>query len=481
MTVEPRKAASCIVMRGGTEPEVLLARRNESLRFMPRYYVFPGGRIDEGERGHHVRGAHAPEHTLAIQAAVREVFEETGLLCVRGDLPPVAEIRAARRALLEESTSFHEILDRYSLHIDASEFEPAGLWVTPRLSKVRFHTQFFLHHVRDDQQEELIEGEIVGLDWFAPRKARQCWHRGEIRLATPTAYVLQQLTKADLPQALRYLIRGPGRDPAEHSRFEIRCGITLVPMESRTIPPATHTNCIIVGDEELYVIDPGAEKIDELEHLAYQLDHLLELGASLKGLVLTHSHPDHTAGIEYLRERYDVPVLAHPATADQVDFAIDRLIVDDEVLVCRGEIESRLRAIHTPGHDPGHLCFLEERTGALLAGDMVANPGTVVVSEEYRGNMADFMQSLQRLLEIDCKLIVPAHGMPLGQPKRKLRELLDHRLWRESRIREAYTAGVRTMDELLSQTYDDVPESARLLARHSLQAHLTKLGLALEG
>ncbi len=111
---------------------------------------------------------------------------------------------------------------------------------------------------------------------------------------------------------------------------------------------------------------------------------------------------------------------------------------------------------------------------------MLANPGTIVVSESFGGNMAEYMGSLEKLLKIESKLLIPAHGMPLGQPKLHIQKLLDHRLWRETRIQEAYDSGARTMDDLLARTYDDVPEAALMLARHSLKAHLKKLRLSLD-
>ena len=81
-----------------------------------------------------------------------------------------------------------------------------------------------------------------------------------------------------------------------------RLGITLVPLKSATIPPATHTNCIIVGEEDLFVIDPGADDAIERAHLNRQLDHLVEIGGRVAAVVLTHSHIDHTAAAEELRE-----------------------------------------------------------------------------------------------------------------------------------------------------------------------------------
>ncbi len=477
MPAEPKTAAACILVRGDAEPQILMARRNPTLRFMGGHHVFPGGRLQEGESIRCVVNATDETHARAVQAAVRESFEETGLLCVRGVLPSPDAIKQSRLRVLGEELSFTDFLAEHDLLIDADDFAPAGEWVTPSFVPIRFATQYFLHRLRGNQQEELIEGEIVGLDWLTPAEARTQWHRGQLRISTPVAYTLRQLAAVDVPQALGFLARGTERVPGEHNWFEIRRGITLLPVKSPTIPPATHTNCVIVGEESLLVIDPGTVDQEEIDHLTRQIDHLIELGGHVEAIVLSHSHPDHTAAADELRRRYNVPILAHPATAAQVDFTIDRLLHDGEILVSGHDPQFRLRCIHTPGHDPGHLCFLEESTGALLAGDMVANPGTIVISRQYRGDMEAFMRSLERLLTLECKLIIPAHGHPAGRPREFLQQQLDHRLWREDKIRRAYEAGTTSFDELLAVAYDDAPVEALPIARHSLDAHLAKLGI----
>jgi ribonuclease/clavin/mitogillin len=474
---EPRTAAACVIVRGEAHPEVLLAKRSPALRFMAGHHVFPGGRVHESENVRCVVHAKDLDHARAIQAAVREVFEETGLLCVRGTLPPRAVLQPARHGSIREDLNFGDFLTQHSLAIDADDFPAAGEWLTPSFVPIRFATRYFLHHLRGDQQEELIEGEIVGLDWLTSAEARTRWHRGEIRLSTPVAYTLRQLAAVGLPRALPLLARGTERVPGEHNWFEIRRGITLIPVKSPTIPPATHTNCLIVGEEALYVIDPGAKDEMERGHLRRQIDHLIELGGRVEAILLTHSHPDHTCAAEYLREIYSVPILAHPAVGPQVDFKIDRHLHDEEVLISGREPQWRLRTIHTPGHDPGHVCFLEESTRALLAGDMVANPGSIVVSRKYGGDMGAFVRSLEKLLTLDCKLIIPAHGHPAGRPREFIQKQLDHRLWREEKIKRAYLEGATTFDQLLITAYDDVPEQALPWARHSLDAHLAKLGI----
>ncbi len=478
MPAEPHAAAACILVRGGAEPEILLAQRSPSLRFMAGHHVFPGGRALDDEDVGIVSGAGDAEHARAILAAAREVFEETGLLCVRGALPPREELRAARRRILASELTFVDLLARYRLVIDSSDFEPAGEWLTPPFVPIRFATRYFLYYLQGDQQEELIEGEIVGLDWLTAAEARRRWHRGRLRLPTPVAYTLRQLAAVGLPAALANLRRGTERAPGEHNWFEIRRGITLVPLKSAALPPATHTNCIIVGEESLMVIDPGADELSEQLHLFRQLDHLLELGGTVESVLLTHSHPDHTATAQQVRERYGAPILAHAAAA-QLHFAVDRHLDDGDVVDCGGDPPWRLECIHTPGHDPGHLCFLETSTGALLAGDMVANPGTIVVSRRFGGDMGQFMRSLERLLEVEAKLIIPSHGEPAGRPREVIRQQLEHRRWREDKIRRAHAAGATTFEELLAAAYDDAPPAALHWARHALDAHLAKLGIDL--
>jgi glyoxylase-like metal-dependent hydrolase (beta-lactamase superfamily II) len=122
---------------------------------------------------------------------------------------------------------------------------------------------------------------------------------------------------------------------------------------------------------------------------------------------------------------------------------------------------------------------VEETTKALLAGDMVANPGSIVVSRKYGGDMTSFMHSLERLLQLDCKLLIPGHGHPAGRPREFIQQQLDHRRWREAKIQLAYDEGAKTFEQLLAKAYDDVPERALPWARHQLDAHLAKLGIDL--
>jgi len=472
-------AAVCIVSK--PDGQVLMGRRNLSLRFMAGHHVFPGGRIDDDEGTSNLVDFDDHDEPLAVKAAAREAFEETGIMLAEGDIPEAAALRSARVALLEGTRSFDNILEEFGLTVKASDFEPAGKWITPAASPIRFNTRYFLYRHSGDPSEELIEGELIALDWMTPDEARRRWREGEISLSTPVASTLHRMSQAPYPEFLELLRKPSNEKRGSADLTELGRGIHCVPLVTDTILPATHTNCLLVGGPEVLVFDPGASDPEELAHLRYQLDYVLESGANITAIVLTHGHRDHIGGVEFVRDRYEVPVWAHKETDARVDFDIDRYIEDEEIIELPGDPVWRLRALHTPGHDPGHLSFYEESTQVMICGDMIANPGTIVVAEAGGGNMEQFMNSLERLKTFkESKLLVPAHGEAVTNHVEKLQEHIDHRLWREAKIKDAYDSGATTLKVLLPKAYDDVPEKTLPLAEHALKSHLTRLGITLD-
>lgn len=272
---------------------------------------------------------------------------------------------------------------------------------------------------------------------------------------------------------------GPGSPAGEgaHRPHVIAPGITSFAVRTPTLPPATHTSCYVIGDRELVLVDPASPYEDEQQALDRQLDDWAAQGRVVVSIWLTHHHGDHVGDAQRLAERLGVPVAAHEATAERLDgrVRVDRTLRDGDVLALAGAPRCVLRAVFTPGHAPGHLCFLEEQSGALVAGDMVAGVGTILI-EPSEGNMNDYLASLARMKTLAPRLLLPAHGPVITNPATRLDEYVTHRLWRERRVVDALERlGASTSAALVPVAYADVPRAIFPLAERSLIAHLVKL------
>nr|HRC87353.1 MBL fold metallo-hydrolase [Thermoanaerobaculia bacterium] len=250
-----------------------------------------------------------------------------------------------------------------------------------------------------------------------------------------------------------------------------------LPLKTFTLPPATHTNAYFVGRDELVLVDPGSADPAEVARLEQAVAALAREGRRVSAIWLTHHHPDHIGGVPLLVERLGLPVAAHAETAARLGrqgIAVTRLLEDGQVVELAGDPPYRLRVLHTPGHARGHLCFLAEETGSLLTGDMISTVSTIVV-DPPEGDMDDYLASLSKLLEVGAQTAFPSHGPPAARARQKLQEFIDHRLWREEKLLEAWATGARSHAELRAAAYEDTPPIAYPLAERQIEAHLQRL------
>lgn len=238
-----------------------------------------------------------------------------------------------------------------------------------------------------------------------------------------------------------------------------------------TLPPATHTNVYVVGEQDLAIVDPASPWDEEQAALDRFLDALAP--ARPTAILLTHHHVDHVSGAAHLAERRGLPIWAHRETARLLEgrLPVARLIEEGERLPFGPD---GLLALHTPGHAPGHLVFLDERSGSAIAGDMVASIGTIII-DPSEGDMRAYLASLERLRALPLRALLPAHGEPITQPHALLGFYIAHRLEREARVVSALDAGAATVMDLVPRAYPDVPREIYPLAARSLLAHLLKL------
>lgn len=476
--VTPREAAVVILYddQGGS---VLFVKRNKRLAFMGGHYAFPGGQVSRFDTGRCVRNAADTDTARYITAAVREVFEETGLLLAEGVHDCREHDDASRRVIIRAPEEFEPYLESHGLFIDMTAFAPAGRWITPSFSPMRFDTRYFLYRCRGALSATPMGDteEITEVCWLTPREALERRGTGDMTLSTPPAFVLQRLVTFPLPEALDRLQHTPGFSDTIIDYIEPAPGIHVVPIKAHTLPPATHTNCVIVGETELVIIDPGIVDETEQNRFSVHLDDICEgVGGRPAAVLLTHDHPDHGAFAAGLSGRYGIPVYAHPASLEH--FHNGRPLRDGEYLEFAGPRSGRLRCLHTPGHHPGHLCFYDEGTRTLMCGDMVANPGTIMIDPDRGGDMTAYLESLERLSALDPLLTIPGHGAPLRGKEGPaiFRATIEHRLRREKKILDALATGARTVEELLPLAYDDTAIDLHFLAACQLRAHLKRLG-----
>ncbi len=229
------------------------------------------------------------------------------------------------------------------------------------------------------------------------------------------------------------------------------------------------TNTYLVGRSDPILIDTGAGVPGYMGALE---GYLGERGwRQPSRVLLTHRHRDHLGGVPHLRERFAGVSVSKMIFKDAglpegtADLRDGHVIQGDGVT---------LVAVHTPGHASDHLCFFLEEERALFSGDLILSGSTSVIPDED-GDLADYMASLRRVQALGPRRIYPAHGPVIEDAPGKIEEYIDHRMERERQILDALGNGARTIPEMVTVIYADIPEKLHAMAGMSVHSHLKKL------
>lgn len=478
-----RQSSVIVPTRGtGSKLEVFWSQRHVDLAFLGGFWAFAGGSLDPGDETLPLtsappRGCPGAAH---YGCAARELFEEMGLLVTDRGVRHVSEDPGLRR--LRELTAapgeFAAALAARGERIDVERFLPLGAWVTPEWFEIGHDSEFFALHLTSDEDarfgdrlaDDLLAAELASGEWIDPEEALWSWRAGTKLITPPIRYLLEAFAGEESVDDVELDADGVA---LTYDAWLATSGIYLVPLRSLTLPPATHTNCLIVGEDRFVVIDPGSPFEREQELLQLLLDQMVADGRHFEAVVLTHHHPDHIAGVEALQARYGAPLWAHGETASRVDFATARCLEQGDTIDLGPD---SLECHHTPGHAPGHLCFFHPRTGGLIAGDLVASSGTILVNPPD-GHMGAYLDSLQRMRDLAARTLYPAHGWVVTNPADRLDFYIRHRLQREDKVHAALVrfAKPATPADLVPDAYDDAPAAVWPLATRSAEAHLIHL------
>lgn len=235
------------------------------------------------------------------------------------------------------------------------------------------------------------------------------------------------------------------------------------------------TQTYLVGTDELAVIDPGPDLPEHLDALVEAIGD-----RSVVAIMCTHTHRDHSPAARPLAHRIGAPIIGcAPLALETVgpradasfdgDYAPDRMLEDGEALEVDGKA---VTAVATPGHTSNHLCF--SYAGALFSGDHVMGWSTTVVVPPD-GDMAAYMQSLDKLRARDDRIYYPAHGPAVTNPQQYVRHLTGHRMQRERQILKLVGERPRVIPDIVANAYPGLDPRLVTAAGGSVLAHLVDL------
>jgi glyoxylase-like metal-dependent hydrolase (beta-lactamase superfamily II)/8-oxo-dGTP pyrophosphatase MutT (NUDIX family) len=426
--------------------ELFLTLRHPALQAFPGYHAFPGGKVDPDDAL-----TTLPDHPLLapyerrfMAGLIRELKEELDF-----DL-----IAALERGQVEDLRLY-------------------GRVVTPSHVPRRFDTQFFVIALTERPEFTLESREATAGFWVAPAVWLREYEQGQILLAPPTLHCIRALAQHG-PNTQASFDFAPPEGQLLH--YASVWGVEQIAVRSNTLPPAEHTNCFVIGDApgQRIALDPSPRDTKELDKLCATLSAM-----EVSALLITHHHPDHYQHADAIARRYGWPLLMSATTERRIrairgDAWFDGLTVRN---VRDGDTVTHWRdlpveVVEVPGHDDGQIALMPADRAWCIVGDLIQGVGTVVIAKP-EGNMQQYFASLQRIIDLAPRAILPSHGIALGTTFR-LEETLRHRRMREQQVLTLHQSG-RRLEQMLEALYPDVDARLLPLARMNIESHLEKL------
>jgi glyoxylase-like metal-dependent hydrolase (beta-lactamase superfamily II) len=304
------------------------------------------------------------------------------------------------------------------------------------------------------------------------------YHPSELGPASPFTAQLLRLLMLPTLEEMRQEAAKQAAEPlvGVQTPLEYIEGLQVLPLRSRTLPPFTCTNTVLVdgGNGQWALIDPGASAEG-----SPSLAALLRQRPRAPSIYLTHFHADHCAALSVIAEiRPEAKLYVHAASIGRVPQVLKNTI-PLKLPVAPGRLDiwigkQRLQCLPAPGHTDDHLCFWHPATNTLLAGDHAVGVGSAVLDPSV-GSMRQYFATTRALIDLKPKVVIPAHGPLNCLGTEFLTLLLKHRVDREEAILAAVNAGHRELTAITAAAYQDVPPAMLTLAASNAALHLSKL------
>lgn len=230
----------------------------------------------------------------------------------------------------------------------------------------------------------------------------------------------------------------------------------------------TGTNQYLLGRDAITVIDVALPTAENMDGILEQVEGMG--GKRIEKILLTHTHRDHCGGALALKKRSGAKLGICALRAGYLGAEDFTYKGGDRIPYDGGD----LTVVHTPGHESGHCCFYESSRQVLFTGDHILGQGTTVIPPPD-GDMALYIQSLEKLLDLKIRLLLPGHGPVIADPHGKIREYIDHRLLREREVLDSLRGGRNTIPSIAARIYADLPAPLQSVGQLSIEAHLIKL------
>jgi len=234
------------------------------------------------------------------------------------------------------------------------------------------------------------------------------------------------------------------------------------------------SNNFFVGDpkREMVLVDTGDHHREWTKRI---LDYHRELGSpKISAVLISHGHQDHTGGLDRIFDALGAKVRCHPKLAEH----LGKVVGPEGVTPLKnGEVmsvgDATMRAVFTPGHEVDHVCYHLKEDRALFTGDTILGASSSSVRD-----LAEYMNSLQRLLGYPHDTICPAHGPVVPPPRGAglVRWYIDHRNEREHQVLGALEKGLTSIPEIARDIYPrNLKKGLWRGAEGNVRTHLEKL------